>query len=1035
MKAATSITNFNAGEISPLIEGRFDLKMYPNACRRMRNFIPAPQGPARRRPGTRFVAEVKNSGSRVWLVKFEFSADQAYVMEFGPEYIRFFANRGPVGGPPFEVVTPYLSGDLTAQDGSFNLKMTQSGDVVYIFHRFFQTRKLTRTGPGTFVLTIAPFDDGPFDDIIPNNPASVSSNGVTGGVVLTFTAPVFPLFLGVPLQDLVGSLILIEQKAVDAVKYWEPNKAGIVINDVRRSDGKTYLALTAGTTGSVKPIHAHHWLSPPPRAARMDGDNGVQWEFQDPGYGWVKILLINSDVSCNAGVLSRLPAAVVGAPNATPRWSFGSWTPYAGYPTHGVFFRERLVTMRDRNLWASVAGDFESHMDRDDGGVVTPESSMALNTLNDKADPVQWMVSMGRALLIGTGGDEHALTVATENDPFGSGNAQINPQSSYGARGTPPLKVGDSVIFVQRSGRKLREMRIAESVEEKWVAADMTILSEHITKSGIIDITYQQERDSIVWAVMADGRLGGFTYNREQEIKGWHQHRIGGYADVAETQFAAVESIVSCPSPDGGSDDLWMVVRRTIDGATKRYVEYMTEFHEKGDDPENVFFVDSGLTLNNVQGVDLAPGNFATIKGSEGVPFLTAAPYFDASHVGKFIHYRHSTVNVKGETIWKTAIAEITSLFSPTMALCTIRSPWPSVAAPSVIAGGIAKIETTPGYSFDTVPVFSFIGGSGAGAVAEVKMQLMGVTIPLVGLAYAAGDIIGPIGGSFTRPARIRVVSAPAGGVLAGEVIDGGDYSVLPGAPIMVGGVPGTGPVTTAMVSGGAGIGCEINCWWGISPTTRISNPGSGFTSNPLVAMAPGSGIPVAATATATISADPGLPVAGVPAVMLANTWRLTATIITGLDHLEGEVVDICADGAAHAQKTVIGGGVELDVPASKVHIGLPCPAVLMPMPVESGAADGASHGKTKRSHRVAIKFHETMGCKYGRDEDAQMDRVLTRGGGDEMDSSLALFTGDKVVAWPDGYNSEHLITIVQDQPLPCTVVAISPQLTTEDNR
>src|SRR5690554_571077 len=97
-------TNFTAGELSPRLEGRVDLAKYANGCRLLENMLVHPHGGASRRSGTRFAAEVKNSADQVRLVPFEFSTVQAYMLEFGPGYIRFYMNDGRIESPPG---TPY----------------------------------------------------------------------------------------------------------------------------------------------------------------------------------------------------------------------------------------------------------------------------------------------------------------------------------------------------------------------------------------------------------------------------------------------------------------------------------------------------------------------------------------------------------------------------------------------------------------------------------------------------------------------------------------------------------------------------------------------------------------------------------------------------------------------------------------------------------------------------------------------------------------------------------------------------------------
>lgn len=88
------LTNFTAGEISPRIHGRVDLAKYANGARELTNVTVLPQGGARKRGGTLQVTSVKNDNPNSILVPFVFSTTQAYMLEFGPNYIRFFKDRG-----------------------------------------------------------------------------------------------------------------------------------------------------------------------------------------------------------------------------------------------------------------------------------------------------------------------------------------------------------------------------------------------------------------------------------------------------------------------------------------------------------------------------------------------------------------------------------------------------------------------------------------------------------------------------------------------------------------------------------------------------------------------------------------------------------------------------------------------------------------------------------------------------------------------------------------------------------------------------
>ena len=104
-------TAFTAGEFSPRMYGRVDFDKYRNAAKTIENMLVYPQGGVGRRPGSIYVAEVKSSAAKCRLGKFEFSDTQAYILEFGNTYMRFYTELGQLqsGGSAGEVTTTYTT--------------------------------------------------------------------------------------------------------------------------------------------------------------------------------------------------------------------------------------------------------------------------------------------------------------------------------------------------------------------------------------------------------------------------------------------------------------------------------------------------------------------------------------------------------------------------------------------------------------------------------------------------------------------------------------------------------------------------------------------------------------------------------------------------------------------------------------------------------------------------------------------------------------------------------------------------------------
>lgn len=179
-------TNFTGGEWSELLEGRVDLEKYGNAARRMENFLIDPRGPAMFRPGLRFIAGTKTNAKASRLIPFEFSVTQAYMLEFGDQYIRFFRNQEQITtapATPYEISSPYLEADVAS------IKICQSADVLYLFHASYAPRKLSRTGHTAWVLAEINFAPPAVREQGDKPAATLTLSDVTGADI-TFTASV-----------------------------------------------------------------------------------------------------------------------------------------------------------------------------------------------------------------------------------------------------------------------------------------------------------------------------------------------------------------------------------------------------------------------------------------------------------------------------------------------------------------------------------------------------------------------------------------------------------------------------------------------------------------------------------------------------------------------------------------------------------------------------------------------------------------------------------------------------------------------------
>lgn len=274
-------------------------------------------------------------------------------------------------------------------------------------------------------------------------------------------------------------------------------------------------------------------------------------------------------------------------------WSLGAFSGESGYPRSVSFFEDRLWWARGQTLWASRTSDYENHESTDED-----ESALSYTLLTERQNIIEWL-SPGKVLVAGTAGEEFVGSASSIEEALTPTNVRFVSNTTHGSRsGVRPVRVEGVVLFVQRSGRKLREY-VYNFDQDSYVAPDMTRLSDEITLGQVSRMSFQQEPNRIVWCVLADGGLVGMTYERNEDVIAWHEQSIGG-SDVL------VESVATIEHPDGDGNQVWLVVSRTIDGNTVRYVEYFEKDWVRTNDLEDAYFLDSMLTYDSTPATSIS---------------------------------------------------------------------------------------------------------------------------------------------------------------------------------------------------------------------------------------------------------------------------------------------------------------------------------------------------------------------------------------------------------------------------------------------
>lgn len=262
-------------------------------------------------------------------------------------------------------------------------------------------------------------------------------------------------------------------------------------------------------------------------------------------------------------------------------FKLGAWSNTTGWPATAVFHEQRLAFARTaaepQTVWMSVSGDFPNFAASEETGEVLDDSAITYSFASNEVNAITWMQS-GPVLLIGTIGGEWQVRASTSiMEPITPTNIAVTPQTTFGSIANPmaAIRVGPGILFVQRGSHKVYDMQYSFELDS-WQAADITVIAEHILRkgSGGFQMVYQAQPYSTVWVLTNDGKLAGFTFDRDQQVAAWHWHEI---AD-ADSGTAVVESIAVIPDTTLKQDILYLMVKYTVDGSEKRHLEKMMPF-------------------------------------------------------------------------------------------------------------------------------------------------------------------------------------------------------------------------------------------------------------------------------------------------------------------------------------------------------------------------------------------------------------------------------------------------------------------------
>ena len=545
-------TNFSGGELSPRLYGRPDLAKYADSVKRARDVVIMQHGGATGRPGTDYLGEVKESSKFTRLIPFVYSADDAYVLEFGDTYMRVWKDGALVGGgSPYEITTPYATSTLESLD------YTQGADTMFLALQTIAPYRLRRFADNNWAMDAAPLDPAPFAELgrMPAVTLTLSSAAV-GSITAT-----------------AGSSFFIEADVGRRITRF----GGIA--EITAYTSGTQVSATTTAAFSSASIASGAWrlLDSPKATCTPSTDVPVGatctlvldingWRPDDVGSfvrlngGIVKIESYADPLNVTGVIVSELRDAIAAPPDA---WSLETsvWNATNGYPRTLTLHQQRLVAAGSaaypQTIWGSKPGIY---MDFTKGSLDDDSYSFELGS--DEINPIRFL-SSNRDLLALTYGGEWTLNGGIEK-PITPTNIRAVPQAKVGCAAVRPEQIDDDLYYVQRGVSAVRTMGWNLQLGG-YQSGEASTMSEHLARDGISAISYQQSPDRMAWLMRGDGSYLAMTASREQNVRAITLCTPAG--------GGVVESMATIP--EDGEDRTYMVVRRTINGTTKRYVERM----------------------------------------------------------------------------------------------------------------------------------------------------------------------------------------------------------------------------------------------------------------------------------------------------------------------------------------------------------------------------------------------------------------------------------------------------------------------------
>ena len=556
--------DFTAGELDPKLRARTDISQYKSGLSTARNVSIQPQGGAKRRDGTKFVAELDSGAAdAVRMVSFEFSVSDSYMLVFTPGKMYVFKNGAQItningSGNDYLTIASLTSAILP------QMNWVQSADTVIVVHEDLEPVRILRGATdsdwtaSTITFSFVPKYAFTIDTHIPAY--NITPSATSGNITLTAS--------GVTSDNgtaQAGGADTITLKS--ATSYTTDDAPNGMFIEITGGTGSGQVRHVEDYVAATKVLTVFPAWTTQPDATSQYSVKAFGTAMVDEfvvalnGFGRARITQYVSDTQVKAYVeIPFFDTSTINAGDFETEHGYEDvWSSTRGWPRSVTFHEGRLYfggsKQRPSTIWGSRVSDFfnfDKGESLDDAAV---EATLDTGTFNAIVD-----IYSGRHLQIFTTGAEFYVP-QTLDTPITPTNLIVKQQTAFGAKAGLRLQnVDGSTLFIQRQGKAIQEFIFSDAVQA-YTSSKISLLSSHLLKTpeemAVRVATSTDEGDRLMLVNGDDGSIACYTLLRSQNV-------IAPSEWTTDGEFVNIGVDV---------DDIYVVVKRNVNTADVYYVE------------------------------------------------------------------------------------------------------------------------------------------------------------------------------------------------------------------------------------------------------------------------------------------------------------------------------------------------------------------------------------------------------------------------------------------------------------------------------